>query len=281
MATKIINNVAQCSYAYTLASDIVTNTILSNTVTTNVDMADILIYKSSSSKYLGKDEELSYTITVVNNTDIDAKGVVITDVLQNGCTYLKNSMDVLINKTNSTNNIDYINTSSNSSINVNILLLSARSVATISFKASPPSSIYPGIIVNNIANALYNSVTTPSNIVSTTYNYAVVEINKIVDKKGKTNIQCNDNMDYQIIIQNKGNVPVINLKVSDKIDDLFNIYPTSLTQNIKINGSLIDGTNVSASIVDSVLYINGISVPAKISEVIPTTTITIQGKINC
>lgn len=281
MSTKLIQNVAKCSYSYVDGSDIVTDYIVSNTVTTNINMADILIYKSSPSKYLGKDEEISYTITVINNTDIDAKQVLITDNLETGCTYLKNSMNILINKINAIENTHFINQSTENNIIITLPILSGRSVATITFKVLPSSSVVPGSVINNMANVFYNSTTIPSNSIQTTYNYAIVEVKKLVDKKGKENISCEDNMDYQIVLQNKGNVSVSNLTISDRLDDMFQIYPVTLSENIKVNGNLIDGNIISATIVDDILYINGISMNAKNNDIIPTTTITIQGKIIC
>lgn len=201
------------SYKETPYSPTITKTVYSNTVKTYDPYAQIDIVKSVDKTYAGVGETLTYSFTVTNNGNTSANNVMFADILQSQTSFILESVYV-----NGVNKPSYNPQSGFSLGNINI-----GQVVNIEFKVKVDSLPSPNNVKNN-ATASYSyyidpnqqpiSKTSTSNTVTITINSYSATLTKSVNKLYAV---VGDTLDYEVIANNTGTIPLTNVTFKDLI----------------------------------------------------------------
>ncbi|MEG1834804.1 MAG: hypothetical protein RR229_01650 [Oscillospiraceae bacterium] len=149
-----VPNTASAAYAYTVDPSNpngVTANGISNTVTTLVSKANLLITKSASESIGYIDDVITYNLVVKNSGNTPANNVVITDPVPNGTVLVPGSLSVSVPYTGDPNTAITLTGS-----------IPAGGTVTITFKVKVTAIPNPNPIVN-VANAAYTFTVNPNN----------------------------------------------------------------------------------------------------------------------
>ncbi|MGL4848071.1 MAG: hypothetical protein ACRC28_03955, partial [Clostridium sp.] len=249
-------------YIYSTIPDL-TN-VESNIVTTTLVNPSVSSIKFVDKTFATLNDTITYTISINNTGNVDLKNVFFLDTINLGATFIPNSVQV-----------NSVPVSSVSVVPPGFLALTslpAGTTSTISFLAKVNSSV----TISNIENSgtftssyTIDGTTTPTrtgtistntNIVSTTISYTTPVITKSVDKLFST---TGNTLTYSLSIFNNGNIPMTNLIITDTLANSLNFVLGSVT---------IDGVSSPSDSITSGILISSLSP-------LQTTTITFNATI--
>lgn len=210
-------------------------TSLSNTVSTQINLANVVIVKQVDITIADVGQPITYTIALANTGNSPANNVVVTDLLPPGTTLVPNSTFIG----------GALQLGADPSVGLQVGTIPAGGITTIVFQISANSLPSPNPVQNS-AVLQYNFIADPnsppvvrnsaSNIVTTQINTA----NIIATKLTSTNFaDVGDIITYATILTNNGNIPASNVTFTDIIPAGTIFLPNTVT----INGVPIANAN--------------------------------------
>ncbi|OTY29659.1 MULTISPECIES: DUF7507 domain-containing protein [Bacillus cereus group] len=210
-------------------------TSLSNTVSTQINLANVIIFKDVDLTIADVGQPITYTIALANPGNTPANNVVVTDILPPGTTLVPNS--IFIGGT--------LQLGADPNVGLQVGTIPAGGITTIVFQISASGIPSPNPVQNSAA-LQYSFIADPnlpavvknaiSNIVTTQINTA----NIVATKLTSTNFSnVGDVITYATILTNNGNIPASNVTFTD-------IIPTGaifLPNTVTINGVPIANAN--------------------------------------
>ncbi|MGH0430098.1 DUF7507 domain-containing protein [Bacillus hominis] len=232
----------------------------SNIVTTQINTANIVANKLTSTNFADVGDSITYATVLTNNGNIPATNVIFTDVIPSGTLFIPDSVAI--------DNVPVANV--NPANGISIGTIGANSSRTVSFQVNVPAipSINPitnqsGTTFQYTYDPLKPTVMqmTSSNTVQTTINNASIFATKSADKQFAN---VNDIITYTTNLTNSGNTLASNVIFTDVIPNGTSFIPNSVT----VNGNILPNVNPA----------NGIA----IDPITPNTntTISFQIKVN-
>ena len=210
-------------------------TSLSNTVSTQINVANVVIVKQVDLTIADVGQPITYTIALANPGNTPANNVVVTDILPSGTTLVPNSIFIG----------GALQLGADPSTGLPVGTIPAGGFTTIVFQISA-SSLPTQNPIQNSAALQYNFIADPnlpavvrnavSNIVTTQINTA----NIVATKLTSTNFaDVGDVITYATILTNNGNIPASNVTFTDIIPAGTIFLPNTVT----INGVPIANAN--------------------------------------
>ncbi|MGG1147351.1 DUF7507 domain-containing protein [Bacillus wiedmannii] len=210
-------------------------TSLSNTVSTQINLANVVIVKQVDLTIADVGQPITYTIALANLGNTPANNVVVTDILPPGTTLVPNSIFIG----------GALQLGADPSAGLQVGTIPAGGITTIVFQISANSLPSPNPVQNSAA-LQYSFIVDPnlpavvrnatSNIVTTQINTA----NLVATKLTSTNFaDVGDVIIYATILTNNGNIPATNVTFTDIIPDGTIFLPNTVT----INGVPIANAN--------------------------------------
>ncbi|MGG1845873.1 DUF11 domain-containing protein [Bacillus wiedmannii] len=210
-------------------------TSLSNTVSTQINLANVIIFKDVDLTIADVGQPITYTIALANPGNTPANNVVVTDILPPGTTLVPNSIFIG----------GALQLGADPSVGLQVGTIPAGGITTIVFQISANSLPSPNPVQNSAA-LQYSFIADPnlpavvrnatSNIVTTQINTA----NLVATKLTSTNFaDVGDVIIYATILTNNGNIPATNVTFTDIIPDGTIFLPNTVT----INGVPIANAN--------------------------------------
>ncbi|WP_306007856.1 cell surface protein [Bacillus sp. MMSF_3353] len=210
-------------------------TSLSNTVSTQINLANVVIVKQVDLTIADVGQPITYTIALANLGNTPANNVVVTDILPPGTTLVPNSIFIG----------GALQLGADPSVGLQVGTIPAGGITTIVFQISANSLPSPNPVQNSAA-LQYSFIADPnlpavvrnatSNIVTTQINTA----NLVATKLTSTNFaDVGDVITYATILTNNGNIPATNVTFTDIIPDGTIFLPNTVT----INGVPIANAN--------------------------------------
>ncbi|MED2038967.1 cell surface protein [Bacillus wiedmannii] len=210
-------------------------TSLSNTVSTQINLANVVIVKQVDLTIADVGQPITYTIALANPGNTPANNVVVTDILPPGTTLVPNSIFIG----------GALQLGADPSAGLQVGTIPAGGITTIVFQISANSLPSPNPVQNSAA-LQYSFIADPSlpavvrnatsNIVTTQINTA----NIVATKLTSTNFaDVGDVIIYATILTNNGNIPATNVTFTDIIPDGSIFLPNTVT----INGVPIANAN--------------------------------------
>ncbi|MGL5152441.1 MAG: hypothetical protein ACRC7N_17935, partial [Clostridium sp.] len=271
-----IPNTALVGYSYNVGTSTTNKTSLTNIVQTTVLTAIInnnsagSLVKAVDLAYESVAGTLTYTITMKNNGNTAANNVLFYDTIPTDTTYVTGSATV--NGSPATGD---------PTAGVQVGTIAPGATSTVVFKVTINTIPNPNPIPNQ-GNVNYSYTVDPingttasqnnyTNIVSTTVAQAHIMPGdggflKSVDK---SNASIGDVVTYTLVLKNTGNVPALNVTVSDTIPTGTSYVTGSLTVNGTANpGNIQTGINIGT--------LNPNQVATVIFKVLVGTTITVN-----
>ncbi|QWG27520.1 DUF11 domain-containing protein [Bacillus mycoides] len=186
---------------------------LSNTVSTQINLANVVIVKEVDLTIADVGQPITYTISLANLGNTTANTVVVTDILPPGTTLVPNS--IFIGGT--------LQLGADPSAGLQVGTIPAGGITTIVFQISANGIPSPNPIQNS-ASLQYSFIADPSlpavvqnassNIVTTQINTATIVANKLTS----TNFaDVGDSITYATVLTNNGNIPATNVIFTDVI----------------------------------------------------------------
>lgn len=229
-SSYIIYNAASIDYAYKINPNnpAILATKISNTVQTRINVGKLSAQKEVSLAYATIGDKVTYTITVVNQGNVDTTNVNFRDVIQTGLTFVTDS--VTINGVSKPGYDPYESFSLANIISGDSLVVKFDTLVT---------SVPTPSLVSNTANLTYGYKIDPSgqeiiseinsNTVITQINKGEMTLTKAVDKAWAT---IGDVLTYTVVVSNTGNVDNTNVTFLDGLqsDVSFN------TGSVIVNG---------------------------------------------
>lgn len=202
-------------------------TSLSNTVSTQINLANVVIVKEVDLTIADVGQPITYTISLANLGNTTANNVVVTDIIPPGTTIVPNS--IFIGGT--------LQLGADPSTGLQVGSIPAGGFTTIVFQISANGLPSPNPIQNS-ASLQYNFIADPnlpvvvknatSNIVTTQINTA----NIVATKLTSTNFaDVGDVILYATILTNNGNIPASNVTFTDIIPAGTLFIPNTVTIN--------------------------------------------------
>ncbi|WP_212934571.1 DUF7507 domain-containing protein [Bacillus hominis] len=232
----------------------------SNIVTTQINTANIVANKLTSTNFADVGDSITYATVLTNNGNIPATNVIFTDVIPSGTLFIPDSVAI--------DNVPVANV--NPANGISIGTIGANSSRTVSFQVNVPAipSINPitnqsGTTFQYTYDPLKPTVMqmTSSNTVQTTINNASIFATKSADKQFAN---VNDIITYTTTLTNSGNTLASNVIFTDVIPNGTSFIPNSVT----VNGNILPNVNPA----------NGIAIDPINSNT--NTTISFQIKVN-
>lgn len=241
-------NEAITNYTYTLmngGSPVNGDPSCSNQVSTVINNATVQINKQVDSNYKDINDRILYTFTVTNVGNVDAMGVVFTDLLQ-----LENTFEV---GSASINGV--VDRSLNPEIGIPLGSMTPGEVITIAFAAKVVAIPVGNKIVNS-ANANYGYHVEPLKPLKygvSTSNQTVVNVQhaeilpqNVIKSADQAIVTEQDTILYTIQVKNTGNVPANNVLVHDGLPAGITLVPGTIMINgiTQFNTTLNGGVNI-------------------------------------
>ncbi len=225
----------QYSFILTPGNPPTIETSLSNTVSTQINLANVVIVKQVDLTIADVGQPITYTIALANPGNTPANDVVVTDILPPGTTLVPNSIFIG----------GALQLGADPSVGLQVGTIPAGGITTIVFQISANSLPSPNPVQNSAA-LQYSFIADPnlpavvrnatSNIVTTQINTA----NLVATKLTSTNFaDVGDVITYATILTNNGNIPATNVTFTDIIPDGTIFLPNTVT----INGVPIANAN--------------------------------------
>ncbi|MGE6499583.1 DUF7507 domain-containing protein [Bacillus wiedmannii] len=210
-------------------------TSLSNTVSTQINLANVVIVKQVDLTIADVGQPITYTIALANLGNTPANNVVVTDIFPPGTTLVPNSIFIG----------GALQLGADPSVGLQVGTIPTGGITTIVFQISANSLPSPNPVQNSAA-LQYCFIADPnlpavvrnatSNIVTTQINTA----NLVATKLTSTNFaDVGDVITYATILTNNGNIPATNVTFTDIIPDGTIFLPNTVT----INGVPIANAN--------------------------------------
>ncbi|MEK4932240.1 MULTISPECIES: DUF7507 domain-containing protein [Bacillus] len=186
---------------------------LSNTVSTQINLANVVIVKEVDLTIADVGQPITYTISLANLGNTTANTVVVTDILPPGTTLVPNSIFIG----------GALQLGADPSTGLQVGTIPAGGITTIVFQISANGIPSPNPIQNS-ASLQYSFIADPSlpavvqnassNIVTTQINTATIVANKLTS----TNFaDVGDSITYATVLTNNGNIPATNVIFTDVI----------------------------------------------------------------
>lgn len=202
-------------------------TSVSNTVSTQINLANVVIVKEVDLTIADVGQPITYTISLANLGNTIANNVIVTDIIPNGSTIVPNS--IFIGGT--------LQQGADPSTGLQVGSIPSGGFTTIVFQISANGLPSPNPIQNS-ASLQYSFITDPnlpalvrnaaSNIVTTQINTA----NIVATKLTSTNFaDIGDVILYATILTNNGNIPAANVTFTDIIPAGTLFIPNTVTIN--------------------------------------------------
>ncbi|TCJ83740.1 UNVERIFIED_ORG: putative repeat protein (TIGR01451 family) [Bacillus cereus] len=210
-------------------------TSLSNTVSTQINLANVVIVKQVDLTIADVGQPITYTIALANPGNTPANNVVVTDIPPPGTTLVPNSTFIG----------GALQLGADPSVGLQVGTIPAGGITTIVFQISTNSLPSPNPVQNSAA-LQYSFIADPnlpavvrnatSNIVTTQINTA----NIVSTKLTSTNFaDVGDVITYATVLSNNGNIPASNVTFTDIIPAGTIFLPNTVT----INGVPIANAN--------------------------------------
>ncbi|WP_395761401.1 DUF7507 domain-containing protein [Bacillus sp. 3G2] len=210
-------------------------TSLSNTVSTQINLANVVIVKQVDLTIADVGQPITYTIALANPGNTPANNVVVTDILPPGTTLVPNSTFIG----------GALQLGADPSVGLQVGTIPAGGITTIVFQISTNSLPSPNPVQNSAA-LQYSFIADPnlptvvrnatSNLVTTQINTA----NIVATKLTSTNFaDVGDVITYATVLSNNGNIPASNVTFTDIIPAGTIFLPNTVT----INGVPIANAN--------------------------------------
>ncbi len=212
----------------------------SNIVTTQINTANIVATKLTSTNFADVGDVITYATILTNNGNIPASNVTFTDIIPAGTIFLPNTVTI--------NGVPIAN--ANPANGILIGTIGANSSRTVSFQVSVPTIPSPNAITNQSSTTfqyMYDAskpiVTqmVASNTVQTTINNATIAAVKSADKQFAN---VNDMITYTTTLTNNGNTLASNVIFTDVLPNGTSFIPNSVT----VNGNALPNTNPASGI---------------------------------
>ncbi|KAA6448396.1 DUF11 domain-containing protein [Bacillus cereus] len=200
----------------------------SNPVTTQVNNASLTSVKTASQAIASIGDVLTYTVTLTNTGNVPADNTLFTDPIPNGTTLVPNSVTI--------NGVPLPGADPTTGFTLGSIAPGASVI--VSFQVTVTSIPVPNPAVNIATTTFDYTVdpnlppvpgTSPSNPVPVQINSAVLEIIKAVDQSTAT---LGDILTYTLTITNTGNIPALNVQVTDPIP----VETTFINGSVTVNG---------------------------------------------
>ncbi|MGL5316632.1 MAG: DUF7619 domain-containing protein [Peptostreptococcaceae bacterium] len=242
MATNgLIDNMSKINYKYTPGNGVAPYSLTSNsnTVTTNINNANLAISKAVDKSSADLSDVVTYTIVLTNSGSINADNVVITDIIPSGAIYKENTLTVAGNSS-----------SANPNTGVNIAFIAPNTSIEVIFQCDI-TSIPPSNQIVNVSTVSYNytvetgnikSINKTSNSVTTQVKHAALNITKSVDKEVADLL---DVLTYTITVSNYGNTSANNVVLNDVVPNGATYEPNSIyIDTVQYSGDLSGGVPI-------------------------------------
>ncbi|MEB9853591.1 cell surface protein [Bacillus cereus] len=212
----------------------------SNIVTTQINTANIVATKLTSTNFADIGDVILYATILTNNGNIPAANVTFTDIIPAGTLFIPNTVTI--------NNVPVAN--ANPATGISIGTIGANSSRTVAFQVFVPTipAVNP---ISNQSGTTFQYTYDPSkpavmqmvasNTVQTTINNASIAATKSVDKQFAN---VNDIITYTTTLTNNGNTLASNIVFTDAIPSGTSFIPNSVT----VNGNILPNVNPASGI---------------------------------
>ena len=214
---------------------VVVKNATSNIVTTQINTANIVATKLTSTNFADVGDVILYATILTNNGNIPASNVTFTDVIPAGTLFIPNTVTI--------NNVPIAN--ANPANGIFIGTIGANSSRTVAFQVLVPTipAVNP---ITNQSSTTFQYTYDPSkpavmqmvasNTVQTTINNASIAATKSADKQFAN---VNDIITYTTTLTNSGNTLASNIVFTDAIPSGTSFIPNSVT----VNGTTLPNVN--------------------------------------
>ncbi|HFO1050517.1 TPA: beta strand repeat-containing protein, partial [Bacillus paranthracis] len=237
-----VQNSAALQYSFIADPNLpaVVRNATSNIVTTQINTANIVATKLTSTNFADVGDVITYATILTNNGNIPASNVTFTDIIPAGTIFLPNTVTI--------NGVPIAN--ANPANGILIGTIGANSSRTVSFQVSVLTIPSPNPITNQSSTTFqytYDAskpVVTQmlaSNTVQTTINNATIAAVKSADKQFAN---VNDMITYTTTLTNNGNTLASNVIFTDVLPNGTSFIPNSVT----VNGNALPNTNPASGI---------------------------------
>ncbi|WP_242214212.1 DUF11 domain-containing protein [Bacillus cereus group sp. BfR-BA-01383] len=237
-----VQNSAALQYSFIADPNLpaVVKNATSNIVTTQINTANVVATKLTSTNFADVDDVILYATILTNNGNIPTSNVTFTDIIPAGTTFLPNSVMI--------NGVPIAN--ANPANGIFIGTIGANSSRTVSFEVFVPTipAVNP---ITNQSGTTFQYTYDPSkpavmqmvasNTVQTTINNASIAATKSADKQFAN---VNDIITYTTTLTNTGNTLASNVIFTDVIPNGTSFIPNSVT----VNGNIIPNVNPASGI---------------------------------
>ncbi|MDM8363612.1 DUF7507 domain-containing protein [Bacillus thuringiensis] len=212
----------------------------SNIVTTQINTANIVATKLTSTNFADVGDVILYATILTNNGNIPAANVTFTDIIPAGTLFIPNTVTI--------NNVPIAN--ANPANGISIGTIGASSSRTVAFQVFVPTipAVNP---ITNQSGTTFQYTYDPSkpavmqmvasNTVQTTINNASIAATKSADKQFAN---VNDIITYTTTLTNNGNTLASNVIFTDVIPNGTSFIPNSVT----VNGNTLPNVNPASGI---------------------------------
>ncbi|MFF1992486.1 cell surface protein [Bacillus mycoides] len=232
-----IQNSASLQYSFIADPSLpaVVRNAASNIVTTQINTANIVATKLTSTNFADVGDVILYATILTNNGNIPASNVTFTDIIPAGILFIPNTVTI--------NNVPIAN--ANPANGILIGTIGANSSRTVSFQVFVPNipAVNP---ITNQSSTTFQYTYDPSkptvmqmvasNTVQTTINNASIAATKSADKQFAN---VNDIITYTTTLTNNGNTLASNIVFTDAIPSGTSFIPNSVT----VNGTTLPNIN--------------------------------------
>ncbi|MGL6105485.1 DUF7507 domain-containing protein, partial [Romboutsia sp.] len=225
-----INNSARSTFQYKLSPTLpyVSDSIISNIVTTYIRMMSLTNTKSVNKMYGTVGDTLTYTSVIANNGNVNIENTLFTDSVPHHTTFVAGSVKI--------NGTTYANYNPNVGFTVGTITPSSQVTVTfeVSIDSVPPSGYVTNASIINFQykidpNQIYILASVTSNTVTTYINLGNMKVTKVTNR---TIVRLTNIITYSFILVNTGNTVLKNLFFKDIVqgESSFN------TGSVYING---------------------------------------------